>query len=335
MVFNAARQSLSFSAAVSLLLAALFAARYCLAPYPLEEPFAGGMPLAAALTEFSAAHPVLSLVMTAVLVFWMLFIIVQLTVRYASATSRNYLPAQFFIITACGIVIPGEALAAFPAAWLLLLSTRQFISSFRKDMRFEEVFRAGLYLGLIPLFYAPGAVFLLLIPAAMSLYRRSERELAVCLGGALLPVPAAGFLCWAFGESPVFIYREVWRCAEERPVMSWPSQIPIAASVVAGLVMVLSLIAVVWFLSHRKGMRTRQRKLMAHVSVMLLVSLLSLAVPGSSPAVIPLIAVSVAMAVPYSFSGRRMAAASSVLYCLLLLAVLALNLAPVLGITVP
>ncbi len=335
MAFNAARQSFSLSAVVSILLAVLFAARYAVAPYSFEEPFTGGMPVAAGITEFSAGWPRLSALLTILLVIWILVIVIQLTVRHASATSRNYLPIQFFIIAACGITVPAEALASFLAAWLLVLSTRQFISSFRKDMRFEEVFRAGLYLGFIPLLYAPGVLFLLLIPAAMSLYRRSARELTVSLAGALLPVPAAGFLYWAWGESPLFIYREIWRCVSERPGMLWPQHIPIAASVVAGLVVVMALVAVVWFLSHRKGMRTKQRKVMAHVSLMLLAALISTLIPGSSPAVVPLAAIPVAMAVPYSFSGRRMAIISSVLYCLLLIAVFALNLAPVLGVSIP
>ena len=334
MAFNAARQPFSVSAVISLLLAVLFAVRYAAEPYSFEASFTGGMPLTAALTRFSMEYPWPAALITVVIVVWILFITVQLTVRYASATSRNYLPVQLFIITACGITVPVEALASFLAAWLLVLSTRQFISSFRKEMRFEEVFRAGLYLGFIPLLYAPAALLLLLIPVAMSLYRRSARELTVCVAGALMPVPGAGFLYWACGESPSFVYRELWRCVSERPALPFPAEIPIVASVAAGLVAALVLIAVVWFLSHRKGMRTKQRKMMAHVSLMLLAVILSLPVPGSSPAVVPLAAVAAAMAVPYSFSGRQ-AGISSLLYCLLLVAVLTLNLAPVLGISIP
>lgn len=334
MQFNAARQSFSFSAVVSGLLAVLFAVRYFVSPHPFETPFAGGMPLAAAFTGFSVEHPWWAALIAALLLAWTLFIITQLTVRYASATSRNYLPAQFFIITAMGVALSAEALASFFAAWLLALSARQFISSFRKDYRFSEVFRAGFYLGFIPLLYVPGAILLLLIPVVLSLYRRSLRELAVSVVGALLPVPGAGFLYWACGEEPAFIYREIWRCVSERPALQYPSGVPIVASVAAGLILVLVLIAVAWFLSHRKGMRTKQRKVMAHVSLMLLAMLLSLAIPGGSTSVIPLIAVPVAMAVPYSFSGGH-AAVSSLLYLLLLAVVLALNVPLVLGIPVP
>ncbi len=335
MAFNAARQPFYFSALVSGLLAILFAVRYAAVPYPVEAPFTDGMPIAAAITGFSVQHPWTAALIAGVLLVWLLFVIVQLTVRYASAMSRNYLSMQFFMIAACGIVIPAEAIASYIAAFLLVLSTRQFISAFRKDYRFGEAFRAGFYLGFLPLFYAPSIILLLLIPGVMSLYRRSVRELVVCAVGALLPIPAAGFIYWAVGESSVFVYREIWRCTIGSPMLyhGFPS-VPVTAVVVAGLVMLLVLAAVVWFLTHRKGMRTKQRKMMAHVSLMQLFLLLSLPVPGSSFTVFPLIAVSVAMVVPYSFSGKQ-AVFSSLLYCMLLLAVLALNLLPVLGISVP
>ncbi len=334
MTFNAARQPFSFSAVVFVLLAMLFAVRYAVVRYAVEAPFFGGMPAAASLSGFSVEYPWLAVISVVVLLMWTLFIIVQLTVRYASASSRNYLPMQFFLITACGVVIPGEALASFLAAWLLALSTRQFVSSFRKDFRFQEVFRAGFYLGFIPLFYAPGILLLLIIPLVLLLYRRSGRELAVCIVGAMMPVPGAGFLYWACGESPSFIYREIWRCVSERPPLDYPAQVPVVASVVAGIVVLLVLRAVVWYLTHRRGMRTRQRKAMAHVSLMLFVAFLSFLIPGYSPVAVPLLAIPVAMAVPYSFSGKR-TWFPTLLYCLLLFAVLTLNLGPVLGISIP
>lgn len=331
MIFNAARQSFSFSAVISGLLAALFAARFFNVPYPFETPFTGGMPTAAAITDFSVQFPYLSAAITLLLLLRILFVVVQLTVRYSSATGRNYLPVQFFVMAAYGIVVPVEALAAFIAALLLLFSTRQFISAFRKDYRFEEAFRAGFFLGLIPLLYAPGLLLLLLVPAAMSLYRRSFRELTVCTIGALMPVPAAGFIYWAAGENPDFIYRELWRSVSESPLLQYPESVPIVAAVAAGVLAVLVLTAIVWFMMHRKGMRTRQRKVMGHASMLFAIMVLSLLLPGSSTSAAPMMAVPIAMAVPYAFAGR-LALSSSILYCAALSVVLALNLLPILGI---
>jgi hypothetical protein len=331
---NVSRQTFPFSAAVSVALGGLFAARSIFAPYPVEEPFTGGMPLAARLAGFSAANPGLSAVVVAIIILWIILAVVHIAVRYASATNRNYLPFQFFVIAACGICLPGELLASFLAAWLLVLSTKYFIESFRKDYRFEDVFRAGLFLGAIPLLYAPGVILLLLIPVALSLYRRSSREFIVCLAGVLLPVPVAGFLHWAFGEMPSMIYTEIWRCLSVRPAVEYPAQFPVTAAVAAGLVMALALAAVVWFLAHRKGMRTRQRNIMSHVSYMLVLVSVSAALPGASLSIIPLVSIPVAMAVPYSFFGKQ-ALVLSIVYIVMLCAVLTLNVSAVAGVSLP
>jgi hypothetical protein len=248
-------------------------------------------------------------------------------VRNASAATRNYLPFQFFVIAACGVWFSGELLASCLAALLLALSTKHFVESFRKDYRFEDSFRAGLFLGLIPLLYAPGVVLLLLIPVVSSIYRRSAREFTVSLAGVLLPVPAAGFLYWAFGKVPEFVYTEIWRCLSTMPAIDYPAQIPIVATAVAGLAVVLALAAVVWFMTHRKGMRTKQRGIMYHVSFMLILTLALPAIPGGlSPSSIPLVAIPIAMAVPYAFLGK-LSLPASIVYCLLLAAVSVLNLA--------
>lgn len=333
MKLDAARQPFSITLIGSGLLLALFAARYFIAPYPIETPAATGMPLAAWLTRFSTANPRWSAAITLVLVMWISYIMIQLTVRYASATSRNYLPIPIFIITACGLFIPGETLAAYTAALLLILAIRQFISAFRKDYRFEEAFRGGLYIGLIPLLYAPAAVLLLLVPVLMSLYRRSSRELAVSLIGAVLPTLGAWFILWVSGEGVWFLFTEFWRSVSVRTI-AWPPPFSIIFYICAGLAAVLVFTAIFWFVGNRKGMRTRQRKVMAHISLSFALIALSLGAPGSSLSVLPLLSIPAAMAIPYAFTDRQ-AALSTLAYYLLLLAVLALNLSPILGISIP
>ncbi len=73
---------------------------------------------------------------------------------------------------------------------------------------------------------------------------------------------------------------------------------------------------------------------MVHVSLMLAATLASAAVPGSSPTLFAFAAVSVALTVPYAFPGK-LSVVSSVLYCVLAIAVLALDLLPVVGVPLP
>lgn len=333
MKLNAAKQPFSLTLFISAAMLALFAARYSFAPGP-AEPVAEGMPLAAWLARFSSANPGWNSAILLVLAIWIPYILLQLTIRYASATSRNYLPVVLFTVIAFGIVIPGEALASYGAALLSALAARRFVSTFRRDMRFEDSFIGGFYLGAIPLLYAPGAILLLLIPLLMNLYRRHVREIAVSIIGALLPFAGAWFVLWAEGNGRWFIFTEFRRSVLEGTGGSAFASLSVTAWVCVGLAAVLAVTAVGWFVRNRKGLRTRQRKVMAHISLMFLFAVLSLASPGATLSALPLISVPVAMATPYAFTGKQ-SAFSSIVYFLLLAAVVALNLAPLFGIRLP
>ncbi len=332
-MFNASRQSFPASAAICILMAALFVARYSIAPYPLEAPFEGGMPLAALLTRFSAEWPWIAAVAAALIVVWTLLVVVQLTVKYAPAASRNYLPAQIFLVGAAGVVISGEAPAALTAALLLVLAMRQFVFSLHKEYRFSEVFHAGFYMGLIPLLYAPAAVpALAAVVAALSIYRRSGREAVVCFAGFLLPVPAAGFIHLATGAEGDFIYRELWRCTVEQAVHQ--GVIPYSAAGVAALPVILALIGIIRVLGHKKSIRKTPYKFIRHTSLVLLFAAVAATLPGASVSLAPLGAVLCALCIPYAFQGKQ-AIASTVIYCLIVATVSALNLLPLLGIPIP
>ncbi len=264
------------------------------------------------------------------LIVWTCYVVIQLTVRYAPIAERGYLPVPVYVIAACGVIVPGEALASYTAALLLALSTRQMVNAFRKEMRFEEVFRAGFYLGFIPLLYAPGVVLMLLVPILGSLYRRSARELAVGIAGAAIPLTGAWFITWVSGSDAAGLFTEFWRAVSVRQEFPFAG-IPVTAYVCAGLLAVLAILAATGFFSGRKGMRTRPRKMMAHALLVLSLTAASIAVPGNSPSLLPLLAVPTALAVPHAFT-RKLAVLSTIVYCVLIIAVVSLDLLPLLGI---
>jgi hypothetical protein len=318
----------------SMMLVALFFARYFISPYPVEKPFVEGMPLAEWLTRWSIVHTVWSGVVIFLLVVWTTFIVTRLAVRYTSATSRNYISIPVFVVAVCGVFVPAEALASYLAAWLFALATRQFMLTFRKDYRFTEAFRGGFYLGFIPLLYAPGALLLALVPMLATLYRRSGRELVVSGVGALLPTFGTWFVGWASGDDGLGVFRKWWHCVSHRGASIWPTEFPIMAAICGGVIVALTAMALVWFMSKRKGMRTRGRKVMTHLSLAFLLLAVSFVAPGASSSGIPLLGVTSAMAIPYLFTARQ-SIVPSVLYILVVAAVVVMNVLSLRGISVP
>jgi hypothetical protein len=330
---NASRQTFVTSALVCALLAALFVARYLLAPMPVEVPFDGGMPLAATLTRFTEAHPWLAGSIAVVVAVWTLAVVVQLTIRYAPAASRNYLPAQIFILCTAGIAISGQPLPALMVAWLFVLATRQFARSFHKGYAFDEIFHGALYAGTIPLLYAP-ALFVAPVVAlsALAIYRRSGREGMVCLTGLLVPFAIAWFTGWAVGDGAGLTIGEIWRYAL-RGSHFWES-LPLSLLGVAVPLSALTLVGVFRALSNRKSIRRTQYKFMQHASLTLLAVVASGVLAGSSATFFALVATPCALSIPYAFSGK-MAVVSTVFYCLILMGVCVVNLLPVLGVSLP
>ncbi len=263
---NASRQSFVVSALICALLAALFVARYLLAPMPVEAPFEDGMPLAAALTRLTAARPWFAAAVAAMIVVWTLLVVVQLTVKYAPAASRNYLPAQIFLVCAGGMTVSGEALASLAVAWLSALATRQLAFSFHKGYGFTQVFHAGFYLGIIPLLYAPAAVVVPVIAiAALVIYRRSGREMIVCL---------------ATGDGAGFIRSELRRCTFEH-LSVWEA-LPLSGLGVAVPLSALTLVGILWALGHKKNVRKTQYRFMQHTLLALLAVAASAPLPSTS-----------------------------------------------------
>jgi hypothetical protein len=328
---NASGQSFVTSALICALLAALFVARYCLAPMPVEMPFEGGMPLAATLTRFSAAHPWLATAAAVVVALWTLAVVTQLSIKYAPAGSRNYLPPQVFVLCAGGLVISDQPLAALTVAWLSTLAARQFARSFHKGYGFGEIFHAAFYMGITPLLYAPAALIAPVITlGALVIYRRSGREVIVALVGLMLPLAMAAFVYWAMGDGWGVVWEELTRhLFEQRNV--WAG-VPLPLLGVAVPLLALTLTGMFWALGHGRNIRRTQYKFMQHTSLVLFVVVASGVVAGSSTTLLALAATPCALSTLYAFSPKT-APASTLLYCLALIGACAINLFSILGIS--
>lgn len=303
------------------------------------------MPAGAAIAEFSTEYPWIAAGAALVMVVWTLFVLAQLAIKYSPTPYRNYLPIHIFLVAAVGVVVPGQALASVAGAWLLMLAVRQSIYSLGKNYRFMEVLRAGLYLGTIPLLYAPMTpVVLFLAPLSMVIFKRSWRESTVCLAGLSIPVAAAGFLHWALGVVGVwpevgagFIYTELWRCcagefadgsvgAAGSTVFGWLAGLSVLAKTVVASMLVWSVFSAVRSMFNRKGARRRQTKFVAYLGLLLGLISISAAIPGANATVMPLLAVPMALFAPYSFVDRISSIISSAFYVVVLASVLVLNL---------
>ena len=170
----------------------------------VTQRFAGEIPaVSAPLGYYTAAFrlswPLLSAAASIVMLFVAGFLIGRSSVRAELYATRCFLAMPLFGVVSCGVLLSSDFLTQSLTLLLLALASRNYYNSFHRHYCFDRMFRGSLYVGLIPLLYAPGAGLLLLIPLVVLLFRRTLREAVVALSGAILPLFFAGFIHWAAG----------------------------------------------------------------------------------------------------------------------------------------
>lgn len=75
----------------------------------------------------------------------------RLTVRYNLYSVGTCLAIPLYGAIACGLAVGGDCLTTFAASALLALATKNFCRSYCNGFGFDAIFRASLYIGLLPL----------------------------------------------------------------------------------------------------------------------------------------------------------------------------------------
>ena len=154
----------------------------------VTQRFAGEIPaVSAPLGYYTAAFrlswPLLSAAASIVMLFVAGFLIGRSSVRAELYATRCFLAMPLFGVVSCGVLLSSDYLTQSLTLLLLALASRNYYNSFHRHYCFDRMFRGSLYVGLIPLLYAPGAGLLLLIPLVVLLFRRTLREVAVAVAG--------------------------------------------------------------------------------------------------------------------------------------------------------
>lgn len=151
------------------------------------------------LAQFQEAHPVWARWIAGLLMLFTGMSVGRLTVRYNLYSVGTCLAIPLYGAIACGLAVGSDYLTAFAASALLALATKNFCRSYCNGFGFDAIFRASLYIGLLPLVATAAAPLLVLLPLAVMLFRRTLREVTVAVAGLLLPVLTLCYVNWGAG----------------------------------------------------------------------------------------------------------------------------------------
>lgn len=324
------RQPLSITIVIFTLLVLFFWGRHLFFPLAVEAAVANNTPFGGALNNWLTPYPYVEAALCLVFTYLSVLVVTRIVVRNLVFPARTHIFVVLFAVAGFGFYIVNGALPSVLAAYLLARACEYFTVSFRRSAHFGPVFGGALMLGLAPLLYAPSAVYVLLLPVALSVYMRRGREAMVALFGLLLPVTAYAYVMWAMGEPFLQPFADIY-AAIVSPAQSiftldfTPAGIArLATAAVLGVILLFSLAT---FAAHARTMRTRAYRIYLFFVFFLLISAGSMFLPSASAANLPLAALPVCVVGSQYFS-QYSGKAPTIIYMLLLAASVAANLIP-------
>lgn len=225
----------------------------------------------------------------------------RIGIRYSLYTGSCLLAIPLYGVVACGIFLGDDYLLGAVVGLLLARIARNYAASCRNGYAFNSLFRGSLYLGLLPLIYAPSLPLVLLMPIVAILFQRTLREWIIALCGLLLPAAALCYLSWAFGGELLAPLNEVGEALTQGRMMAIFNE----ASILLVIELVVLLAAVLWalfyYLSDIYVATSKARAILTSAVWLFLLTLVTLFVPSATTTSFVLVAVPTALLLPFLF----------------------------------
>ena len=291
-----------------------------------EELYTASTPVADFIHKLNIRFPVLSEIIAVLFIFSNGLALSRILSRHMVFSSRTYLPIITYLVAGCGIWYGGRDLAALFGSFLLIRASEYFISSFVRNNTFNLTFRGALLIGIIPILYPSGIIYILMIPVAMAVFRRRTRETITALIGGVLPLLLYAYIMWILDRGFFGSLLSLWESLKINYdfAIGFNDAGDIMRIVALGLIALLTLAGLTSFTLFSDKMRTRARAIFIYSILMLLVCLIGFLIPATGTATLLYLGIPVSMIIPAFFSNFP-GVVSGVSYMLMLLSVITLN----------
>lgn len=176
-----------------------------------------------------------------------------------------------------------------------------------------------LYFGLLPLIYAPTAIFYVALPIITLVARSSWRDWVVTLSSLTLPIAAVCYWSWCAGEEFLKPAQEVYAAFLTQSEFHFFSIINPATIILLGVLIVMILCSISLIFSDKYSLKVKSRVVMRFNALMFALLIGLFFAPSASATLFALLAVPTAILVPLMFV-RMGVGFTETLYRLMLLA---------------
>ena len=219
----------------------------------------------------------------------------RLSTRYNLYGVSSCLAIPLYGAALCLAGFGDQYLTALTESLLLVLAFKNYCRAFGNGYRFDALFRASLSLGLLPL------LRVLLLPAAVWIFRRTLREATVACVGLLLPAAAWCYVNWGAGGVLAAPLLHIAGAFTDGAPFALLRELTTPELFAAGILVLLTLLAALHLLTEFYTTGLKPRFILLFGFITLLLGILLLCGPGAAPADRTLLALPAALLLPFSF----------------------------------
>ena len=292
--------------------------------------FSMDMPLGILLERFSVGKPVAGALLCSLLIFINSGLLIRIVSRNMILADRSYLPIIFYVTIGAGCPLLGyNSLPVFVLSFLMIGSYGLMLSSFRRVVRYGDLFNSTLLAGIALLIWSHAVVYLVLLPISLAIFKKDGRGWIVALTGYVLPLAICSYVYWGMGYPISYV---VDRLRDGIIGMFGTEFVPAgwlhpALLLFWGISLAACVLSVTSSLKRASTMRTRTYKAFVYFLWILICSLLPFCLPGRSLLDCVLVSVPMAILIP-SYLVRQQGWISQAIYLLMLGAIVVYNLFP-------
>lgn len=269
------------------------------------------------ITRFQEQRPVWACCLGALLMIFCGTSVGRLSLRYNLYGIGTCLAIPLFGAVMTALALGTNFLPILSAATLLTLAFKNYCRSFRSGYSFDALFRASLYLGALPLVAPSLLPMVALLPLAVILFHRTLRETVAALAGLLLPVFVFCYVNWGAGGDFTAPLTLAWKAFTQGSALEAARTIPLRPLVTLGAVVVLDVVALIYFLTDIYAVGTKPRAILIFTACLLALFIPVMMNPASTAAAINLTAIPSAILLPVLLV-RIHRIPASILYLLIL-----------------
>ena len=288
------------------------------------------MPLGMLLERFSVGNPITGALLCSLLIFINSGLLIRIVSRNMILADRSYLPIIFYVTIGAGCILGYNSLPVFVLSFLMIGSYGLMLSSFRRVVRYGDLFNSTLLAGIALLVWSHAAVYLLLLPISLVIFKKDGRGWIVALTGYVLPLAICSYVYWGMGYPISYAVDRLLNGivgmfdAEEFVPAGWLHP---ALLLFWGISLAVCVLSVISSIKRASSMRTRTYKAFVYFLWILVCSLLPFCLPGRSLSDCIFVAVPMAILIPLYFI-RNQTFVAQIIYLLLLGSIVVYNLFP-------